>query len=84
MKNSLKEYRLRTGLTQVQVAKKAGTSPRSYQRYEATEGSSQYSEPSIKIAIRIAKALDTTVEKIWGQPAENIQIRAGLSDKPSR
>lgn len=57
MKNYLKEQRLRIGLTQVQVAKKAGITERGYQRYEADEKSSQYSEPSIKTAIKIADAL---------------------------
>ena len=44
MKNYLKEHRLRIGLTQVQVAKKAGITERGYQRYEADEKSNQYSD----------------------------------------
>lgn len=66
MKNNLKEYRLRIGLTQVQVAKKAGITARGYQRYEANENSNQYREPSIKIAIRIADALGVQdLRELW-------------------
>lgn len=66
MKNCLKERRLRIGLTQVQVAKKAGITERGYQRYEADEQSSQYSEPSVKVAIRIADALGVQdLRELW-------------------
>ena len=66
MKNYLKEHRLRIGLTQVQVAKKAGITERGYQRYEADEKSSQYSEPSVKVAIRIADALGVQdLRELW-------------------
>lgn len=66
MKNYLKEHRLRVGLTQVQVAKKAGITERGYQRYEADEKSNQYSEPSIKVAIRIADALGVQdLRELW-------------------
>lgn len=66
MKNLLKEHRMRTGLTQVQVAKKAGISERGYQRYEADEQGSQYREPSIKVAIKIADALGVQdLRELW-------------------
>ena len=66
MKNNLKEHRLRIGLTQVQVAKKAGITERGYQRYEADEKSKQYREPSVKVAIRIADALGVQdLRELW-------------------
>lgn len=66
MKNCLKERRLRIGLTQVQVAKKAGISERGYQRYEADEKGDQYREPSVKVAIRIADALGVQdLRELW-------------------
>lgn len=52
MKNtSLIERRNKTGLTQVQVAEKAGIQERAYQNYEAGR------KPKSDVAIRIADAL---------------------------
>lgn len=59
--SKLKSKREKTGLTQVQVAEKANIAVRMYQRYE-NEGQ----VPNARTAICIAKALDTTVETIWG------------------
>ena len=60
MNTALKNTRENKGLTQVQVAEKAKITERSYQRYEASE-----QEPNVYIAQRIAKALNTKVEKIF-------------------
>lgn len=66
MKNRLKEQRLRPGLTQVQVARKAGITERGYQRYESDETSKQHCEPSIKSAIKIADALGVVdLRELW-------------------
>lgn len=61
LRNNLKTIRQDKGLTQVQVAKKAKVTVRAYQKYE-NEGQ----VPNALTAICIAKALDTTVETIWG------------------
>lgn len=49
-----------TGLTQVEVAEKAGTTERMYQRYEAGE-----CLPKVDIAKRIAQILHKTVEDLF-------------------
>ena len=54
-------YREKAGKTQAQVAKEALVSTRGYQKYEL-DGAM----PNIGTAIRIAKALHTTVEQLWG------------------
>lgn len=56
----LKEKREKTGLTQVEVAEKAGISERAYQNYEAGKRL-----PNVQTAILIAKALKSTVEKLF-------------------
>lgn len=60
MKNFLKEYRKAKGLTQKQVATICNISERQYIRYETSA-----QDPSISIALRIAHALDTTVEELF-------------------
>lgn len=57
----LKEAREKIpGLTQVEVARKAGISDRAYQNYEAGERI-----PRADVAKRIAKALNSTVEELF-------------------
>ena len=63
--NNLKQARAKVGLTQVQVAAAAGISTRYYQNLEAGE-----SAPTVAIALKIAKALGTTVEQIFGEGSE--------------
>ena len=58
----LKEKRLACGLTQAEVAKEVGIQESAYQRYEY-----ETRLPSVIVAIRIAKALNTTVEEVWSQ-----------------
>ena len=60
MKNFLKEYRTAKKLTQKQVALSCDISERQYIRYETGA-----QEPSIRIALRIAHALNTTVEELY-------------------
>ena len=67
MKPSLQAKRQSMGLTQVQVAEKAGITARGYQRYEASKGSKAYREPSITTAIKIADALGVKdLRELWG------------------
>lgn len=62
MKNTkLRKAREKRGLTQAQVAKLVGTTERAYQYYEAGER-----EPTAKTAILIARAVGSTVEKLFG------------------
>ena len=57
----LRKLRKLKHLTQKQIAQRVGISTMSYKRYEYGER-----EPDARTAIRIAKALGTTVEKLWG------------------
>ena len=58
--NNLKLHREKLGLTQVQVAQKTGMNERQYQKYEYDKR-----EPGVRMAVRIAKALNTTVEELY-------------------
>lgn len=60
--NELKDARIRAGLTQAQVAKIAGVSTLMYQRYEYGT-----SDPTVKVAIRIADALGVDVKELFGE-----------------
>lgn len=57
----LRAARERSGKTQTQVAKEAAVTDRMYQDYEYNK-----SEPGVRTAIRIAKALNSTVESLFG------------------
>ena len=61
MKNNLKEKRKALNLTQKQVAEKCGIQWQVYQRYE--QG---LRLPNVLLAIKIANALKTPVEALWG------------------
>ena len=60
MKVKLRAAREASGKTQAQVAKEAGISALSYQRYEYA-----LREPGVQTAIRIARALKSTVEALF-------------------
>lgn len=62
----LKEVRKKVGLTQVQVAERAGIAERTYQEYEYGDR-----KPGVDIAIRIAKILNSTVEELFGAASPN-------------
>ena len=68
--NTLKNKREATSLTQLQFAQKIGIPIRTYQRYESNENSAEYCEPRATMAIKIAKALNTTVEDLWNYKKE--------------
>lgn len=59
--NKLKQRRKELHLTQKQVAEKIGIAESAYQRYENTNRL-----PNIKVGIKIAKALETTSEALYG------------------
>ena len=58
--STLRKLRIKAKLSQMELADIAGITNTSYQRYEYGERI-----PNVLIAISIANALDTTVEKIW-------------------
>ena len=60
MKILLKQRRQELKLTQKQVAERANLAESVYQRYERGD-----TMPLIGMAIRIAKALETTVEELY-------------------
>lgn len=60
MGNNLKEKRKALNLTQKQVAEKVGIQWQQYQQYE------NGILPNVALGIRIAKALGTSVEALWG------------------
>lgn len=58
----LRAAREQSGKTQAQVAKDAGIKEQSYQKYEYDK-----STPNVRTAIRIARAVESTVEEIFGE-----------------
>lgn len=66
MNTKLRTAREVSGKTQAQVAKEAGISELSYQRYEYGKR-----EPNVLTAIRIAKSLGSTVENLFGAATSN-------------
>lgn len=57
----LRAAREQSGKTQAQVAKEANVSERIYQEYEYDK-----SEPGVRTANRIARAVNSTAETLWG------------------
>lgn len=57
----LRAAREKSGKTQAQVAKEADVGERLYQDYEYDKR-----EPGVRTAIRIARAVNSTAEKLWG------------------
>lgn len=62
MNIKLRAAREKSGKTQAQVAKVAKVAERLYQDYEYDKR-----EPGVRTAIRIAKALNDTVEHLFGE-----------------
>lgn len=61
MNIGLRAAREKSGKTQAQVAKNVRVAERTYQYYESGR-----KEPGVRTAIRIAKALNSTVEELFG------------------
>lgn len=82
----LRAAREESGKTQAQVAEEIGVSEVSYQRYEYDKR-----EPGVRTAIRIARALNSTAEALFGaatpdstkKPNGN-QCLTGSSERPTR
>lgn len=60
MNLKLRSAREKSGKTQAQVAKEVGILEAQYQRYEYDKN-----EPKVRTAIRIAKAVDSSVEELF-------------------
>ena len=58
--NNLRKTREALGKSKTELAKETGIARLSYFRYETGER-----KPDVWTAIRIAKALDSTVEELW-------------------
>lgn len=66
MSNALQLKRLDVGLTQAQIAKKAGVSERGYRKYEASVTAKSKSIPDVLTAIKIADALGVeNLRELW-------------------
>lgn len=63
MQTDLKKYRVKNGLTQRQVADRAGLQENAYQRYEYGK-----TVPNVLTAMRVADILNTEVKKLWFPP----------------
>lgn len=61
MNMELRAARDRSGKTQRQVAKESNISERTYQSYEYDKR-----EPGVRTANRIARAVNSTAETLWG------------------
>lgn len=66
MKNViLQAAREASGKTQAQVAREIGITENAYQKYEYGKR-----EPRARIAVRVARAVNSTVEALWGGKEE--------------
>ncbi|MCI8629732.1 MAG: helix-turn-helix transcriptional regulator [Firmicutes bacterium] len=74
LNNTLKNKRIEKKLTQAKLAQMANISERQYRRIETGEQT-----PSVEVALLLAKALHTTVEKLFPLQAS---ANAG-EDKPN-
>ena len=57
---TLKEIRLKKGITQVELAKHVGISQQTISHYETGRA-----KPSLDVAVKLAKALGVSVEEIY-------------------
>ena len=57
---TLKEIRLKKGVTQVELAKHVGISQQTISHYETGRA-----KPSLDVAVKLAKALGVSVEEIY-------------------
>lgn len=64
---ALQETRMKTGKSQKTLERELGMAAGTYQGYEYGNGLK-----TIRAAIRIARALNSTVEELWGAPNESI------------
>ena len=69
MNVKLKAAREKSGKTQAQVAKESGIAERAYQRYEYDKV-----EPGVRTAIRIARALNSSVEALFPETGKEASV----------
>lgn len=74
----LRAARKASGKTQAQVAKEAQVAERLYQDYEYNK-----CEPGVRAANRIAKAVNSTTEKLWGFSAARQGSENGPEEAPA-
>ena len=60
MRNKVREIRAAKGITQVQLARQAGVSRQTIHAIETSKH-----DPSVTLALKIAKVLRTSVEKLF-------------------
>ena len=65
--DTLKATREQSGKTQAEIAKEIGILKEVYQKYEYG-----MSSKTISTAIKIAKALNSSVEELWGNPEKDL------------
>lgn len=69
MNTKLKAARVKSGKTQAQVAREAQIAERQYQDYEYDRR-----EPGVRTAIRIAQAVNSSVEELFGAATPNSPV----------
>lgn len=65
----IKQHRAEMGLSQADLAAKAGVDKRQIRRYEAGE-----TQPSLQVALAIARALNISVDELAGSDAQRINL----------
>ena len=71
LQNNLKQARAKTGLTQSELAQRAGISRQAYSNLE-----SGLSNPSTEVALRLAQSLAERVESLFYLPEHPIEAMA--------
>lgn len=67
LENNLKAARKKLKITQLELAQKVGVSRQSIYAIESSK-----SEPSLSLALKIARSLDSSVEKIFWLTGSNL------------
>lgn len=75
-RNSLRQHRLRSGLSQIELAAAASVTRQTLSAIEAGRVS-----PSVEIALRLARALGASVEELFAAPAARAELRADASER---
>ncbi|MEK4968630.1 helix-turn-helix transcriptional regulator [Cytobacillus sp. FSL R7-0696] len=65
METKLSKWHKKTGVSQIHIAKKIGITSTAYSKIVKGE-----TTPYVQNAIKIARALNTTVEDLWGELTE--------------
>lgn len=76
-KNNLKAMRVRAGLTQLEMARKAGVPFRTYQNWETGAR-----EPRLQALVALASALDVTVDQLLRTSGLVAAVRSAPGTSP--